>query len=183
MQNHEVALKWKAGELVTTVSLGGISPMYEQAIQTLLFEVFCDAKDIVLEVEGNVSPEFNGLVDRTVARLEKVIGYGYSGAQVGQARTTAFQFLKFGYQVMIDKEEVKDRQIFVTLPKELSKNEFKYPLPEDLVKTQSTDAMAWANSFCRTTREMDKEKIVDPGYMVGWFANAIMCALDSKKES
>jgi hypothetical protein len=40
------------------------------------------------------------------------------------------------------------------------------------------DAMAWTNFFLETTKDMDPSALRDPGYMVGWFANAMMAMHD-----
>ena len=40
------------------------------------------------------------------------------------------------------------------------------------------DAMAWAEFFCKTTRDMPREVFDDAGYMVSWFANAMMAMHD-----
>lgn len=41
----------------------------------------------------------------------------------------------------------------------------------------TTDAMVWAEEWCRIAREIeaadDGRQIIDEGWMVGWFANAI----------
>ena len=43
------------------------------------------------------------------------------------------------------------------------------------------DAMAWAKFFVETTKDMGREVFCDEGYMVGWFANAMMAMHDSMK--
>jgi hypothetical protein len=43
------------------------------------------------------------------------------------------------------------------------------------------DAMAWAKFFVETTKDMGREVFCDEGYMVGWFANAMMAMHDSIK--
>jgi len=43
------------------------------------------------------------------------------------------------------------------------------------------DAMAWAKFFVETTKDMGREVFCDEGYMVGWFANAMMAMCDSMK--
>ena len=40
------------------------------------------------------------------------------------------------------------------------------------------DAMAWAKLFIRKTENMDRDAFRDEGYMVGWFANALMAMHD-----
>jgi len=43
------------------------------------------------------------------------------------------------------------------------------------------DAIAWAKFFVETTKDMGREVFCDEGYMVGWFANAMMAMHDSMK--
>ena len=40
------------------------------------------------------------------------------------------------------------------------------------------DARAWAKFFVETTKDMDREVFRDEGYMIAWFANAIMAMHD-----
>ena len=41
------------------------------------------------------------------------------------------------------------------------------------------DAQAWAKFFIETTKDMDREVFCDEGYMIAWFANAMMAMYDS----
>ena len=43
------------------------------------------------------------------------------------------------------------------------------------------DAMVWAKFFVETTKDMDRDAFRDEGYMVGWFANAMMAMHDHIK--
>lgn len=43
------------------------------------------------------------------------------------------------------------------------------------------DAMAWAKFFVETTKDMPRKELQDEGYMVGWFANAMMAMHDHIK--
>lgn len=40
------------------------------------------------------------------------------------------------------------------------------------------DAMVWAKFFIETTKDMDRDAFRDAGYMIGWFANAMMAMHD-----
>jgi hypothetical protein len=40
------------------------------------------------------------------------------------------------------------------------------------------DAMVWAKFFVETTKNMDRDVFRDEGYMVGWFADAMMAMYD-----
>ena len=48
----------------------------------------------------------------------------------------------------------------------------------DLKIHRNPDAMAWAKFFIETTKDMDRDSFRDEGYMVGWFANAMMAMHD-----
>ena len=49
----------------------------------------------------------------------------------------------------------------------------------------TTDAMVWAEEWCRIAREIeaadDGRRVVDEGWMVGWFANAMVVAADEAR--
>jgi predicted RNA-binding protein with EMAP domain len=40
------------------------------------------------------------------------------------------------------------------------------------------DAQVWAKFFIETTKNMDRDSFRDEGYMIGWFANAMMAMHD-----
>jgi hypothetical protein len=46
----------------------------------------------------------------------------------------------------------------------------------------TTDARVWAQEWCRIAREIvaadDERELIDEGWMIGWFANAIMVGWD-----
>jgi hypothetical protein len=109
-----VVKKWSEGGLVWTAELGGMGPGYEQAIQILLFEILArwpDHPKVELTKE-NYHPEYIKHVDLVVKDLESRI-YSYSGAQVAAAKNTAYQFLIYGYDHMMDKLDL-DRKIMVS---------------------------------------------------------------------
>lgn len=117
--NEETVNKWNSGETVYSVSLGGLGPDYEQAIQNLLFEIFSrwDTNKQHIDEEGEfATDDFMDHCETVVADLDKDIGF--SGAQVGSAKKTAFQFVTYGYDHMMQKLD-KDRIIQVKKPKEL----------------------------------------------------------------
>lgn len=47
----------------------------------------------------------------------------------------------------------------------------------------TTDAMVWAQEWCKIAREIQArgDEIIDEGWMVGWFANAMCVAEDHLK--
>lgn len=46
----------------------------------------------------------------------------------------------------------------------------------ELLNSMGIDAQKWAEEFCRIAR--DKGHNLDEGWIVGWFANAIMAGYD-----
>ena len=48
----------------------------------------------------------------------------------------------------------------------------------DLSIHQNPDAQAWAKFFIETTKDMDRDAFRDEGYMISWFANAMMAMHD-----
>ena len=102
---REAVEDWKTGETVWTAELGGLGPGYEQAIQILLWELCADHLDEPLppnDMYGDWGKE-------TISRLDEAC-LGFSGAQVGAAKSTAWKFLKYGYKEMMDKLD-KERHI------------------------------------------------------------------------
>ena len=49
----------------------------------------------------------------------------------------------------------------------------------DMTIHHNPDAQAWAKFFIETTKDMDREVFSDEGYMIAWFANAMMAMYDS----
>jgi len=49
----------------------------------------------------------------------------------------------------------------------------------DMTIHHNADAQAWAKLFIETTKDMDREVFRDEGYMIAWFANAMMAMYDS----
>ena len=101
---------WDRGEPIWSVEMGGIGPGYEQAIQVLIVEIMRDELDKPLPEPGAA----NGWADATISRLDKE--FGFSGAQVGAARSVAYQFLRYGYGKHLGnakKQGIEDRLILV----------------------------------------------------------------------
>jgi hypothetical protein len=109
--NEEIIKRWRAGDVIWTAELGGMGPGYEQAIQVLLFEIMSTWNGPLPEPFGDSFPEeFTKHVDRVVHGLTT---WGFTGAQVGAAKSTAWQFMKFGYAEMLNKLP-GDRRIMVS---------------------------------------------------------------------
>lgn len=100
----EAAKDWSNGLNVWSAELGGIGPGYEQAIQVLLWEILSqwDKEDLKYDESMKKYPEeYSEFVDKVTSDLDK--NYGFSGAQVGAAKMTAFQFMVYGYENMMNK--------------------------------------------------------------------------------
>lgn len=110
---QEAVKDWNENHPVWSAELGGIGPAYEQAIQVLLFEIMTKWGDKPLPPpEGDNYPiEYTKHVDEIVHELDERCGF--SGAQVGIAKGTAWQFMKYGYAHMMNKLE-PDRHILVS---------------------------------------------------------------------
>lgn len=107
----EAVRKWRSGEIVSTIELGGISPGYEQSIQILLFEICArwEGPQLTWEEQTKIYPaNYTAHVDAVVKLLDPKLGF--SGAQVGAAKATAFQFLCFGFDHMM-AQVPSDRRI------------------------------------------------------------------------
>lgn len=112
--NQEIIKAWSDGEVVWSAELGGIGPQYEYCIQYLLFEIFSawDPLKPMPHTEDESYPEeYSKLADKVAQDLDK--SFHFSGAQVGQAKATAFQFIKYGYSHMMNKLS-EDRLIQVS---------------------------------------------------------------------
>lgn len=109
---QEAAEAWREGGSVWSAELGGIGPGYEQAIQVLLFEILARWEgDPPISTGKAYDQRYASHVDKVVHDLDKECG-GFSGAQVGAAKATAFQFMVYGYKHMMDKLS-EDRKILV----------------------------------------------------------------------
>ena len=116
---QEAAKRWAGGGSVWSITLGGIGPGYEQAIQILVFEIMVRWPDKPLEVrdadkKGVISfpKEYMEHVD-AVARGMDSCCLGFTRAQVGVAKNMAFQYMHYGYATTLDKA-LKDRLIIVS---------------------------------------------------------------------
>jgi hypothetical protein len=107
--------KWDAGESVFTVEMGGLGPGYEMAIQGLAFELmrvltgfnFARADKVVIaKLEALFAP--------VVSACDEKPWGGFSGAQVGAAKSLAVCVSRRGYRVALNDEAVKDRHIQVS---------------------------------------------------------------------
>ena len=112
---QEAAKQWSEGGIVWSAELGGggLGPGYEQAIQILLFEILARwPQDQVLAPAHSEYPvAYTKHVEAVIGEINASCG-GFSDAQVGAAKATAYQFMRYGYRYMMEKLE-KDRWIQV----------------------------------------------------------------------
>jgi len=109
--NKEVVKKWKSGDTIWSVELGGLGPGYEQALQNFLFDLFAYLvkSKIPLKSLSNdkkYSKRYEDICDKIAKGRE------LTGAMVGSARATAYQFYKYGYAERM-KTAPDDRMIQV----------------------------------------------------------------------
>ena len=90
MTAQEALAKWDAGEIVTSIEMGGSGPGYEQAIQCAIFEFIRSGGD------------------------EKALyGLGLSGAQAEAAMSVGRHAMKHGWEATLAKVS-DDRRILVS---------------------------------------------------------------------
>ena len=109
---QEAAKRWRNGDPVFSISLGGIGPSYEQCIQILVFEFMAHYPKELFNFDnrfGKERPtnfhrasfqEWDDYCNPIVDKLDKV--FKFSGAQVGAAKMLAFKFMQFGYKEMLE---------------------------------------------------------------------------------
>ena len=102
---------WDSGESLFTVEMGGISPGYEQAIQVLAFALMRHGIDNGHPGMGETGDEAQRWGDEVISAHD--LKWGYSGAQVGAAKSLALMVLIRGYRAALRMPEVKDRLIQV----------------------------------------------------------------------
>lgn len=116
---NEWLARWDAGQSVWSISMGGIGPGYEQAIQVLAAEVvrqFVTTKAnwwTGTEDENNTAwKSVRKSCDDIVTRIDKHMGF--SGAQVGAAIQLAAHLYRKGPRGCMEDDAVKDRHIRVS---------------------------------------------------------------------
>ena len=121
----EVLEAWDRGEEVTSVEMGGLGDGYEQCIQNMAFEIVRYYIDNPLDVKKIEAETHMDAADRHYIRSveekmdeiclveDKKPGGGFSGAQVGAAKSLAAIWLRRGYDDAMSDEAVADRKINV----------------------------------------------------------------------
>lgn len=86
--------RWDDGRSCWSLEMGGLGPGYEQAIQVLVAELIRDQHDKPLPAEGDQEAWWAWGND-TVKRIDGEC-LGFSGAQVGAAKSLAYNLIKKG---------------------------------------------------------------------------------------
>lgn len=107
---------WDSGQPVFTVSMGGLGPGYEQALQMLAFEIMRAFRNLPVPAEDDETgwKRINVVADKVVAKLDKEDWGGFSGAMVGAAKNLATVTWRNGYRKALRMPAVKDRLIQVS---------------------------------------------------------------------
>ena len=106
----EIVDDWNDEKIVWSASLGGIGPGYEQCIQDILFTLLSKYPSDKIGEGKDGYKKFQEWSNDIITKMDEK--YGFSGAQVGAAQATAYQFIKYGYSEMMNKLD-DDRHIQV----------------------------------------------------------------------
>lgn len=111
---EEAVARWKSGETVWSIEMGGLGPGYEQAIQIDIFETLAEflgpeKRTLLMTSEEK---ELNAHLDDALSPVSKRCSLGLSGAQAGAIKYIVYQFVKFGYIETLEKAG-EDRRILV----------------------------------------------------------------------
>lgn len=104
----DVLAEWDRGGIVWSVEMGGLGPGYEQAIQVLAIELLRDMKAQPLPLGDT----FGDWGDATVSRINSQC-LGFSGAQVGAAKSIAYRIIRDGYHAALQSAP-DDRRIQIS---------------------------------------------------------------------
>ena len=100
--------RWDNGETIWTVEMGGLGPGYEQAIQILMVEILRWFIDRPTDWDNEEwRKEANDRIDKEVVHVVNAWpGCGFSGAQVGAAKSLACAVVRKGWEQVF--KEVAD---------------------------------------------------------------------------
>ncbi len=111
--------RWDAGEPCWSISMGGLGPSYEQAIQIMAAEFLRvmldgDFHPDQWESQPEVWKAERKLIESSVEAVEVVQRIGCSGAQWGAAFNLGLTLFRRGPRGVMTDERVKDRHIQVS---------------------------------------------------------------------
>lgn len=109
--------RWDDGQSVWSISLGGLGPGYEQAIQITVAEILRHLLERQYEASAWADSEKWQLDRKEIEAAgfanPKIEALGLSGAQWGAALHMAVQLYRRGPREIMADEQVKDRHILV----------------------------------------------------------------------
>lgn len=132
---QDVARNWSNNIPVISGEMGGLGDDYEMCIQIIIFGIL-DAYLVRegLELFEDIQKEWDHYIKFThpiIKFLNEDEKYGgFTGGQVGHARSLAWQFMKFGYEHMIQMCH-KDRLVEVVNRQYIKKLHPDLPEEED----------------------------------------------------
>lgn len=118
MTAYEALASWDEGKPIWSVSMGGLGPSYEQAIQNMAFEILRSLLIYPPEWErmGDdklYAEKYRDKIEKTT-NVSKVVEYTQpSGAQFGAAMNLAMVIARQGYAVALGKVP-EERHILVS---------------------------------------------------------------------
>lgn len=111
-------VRWDAGKSVWSISMGGLGPGYEQAIQITTAEIIRhlleQQYDYTKWENKEVWKQDKDKIEAALFANPKVDALGLSGAMWGAAMNLALQFYRRGPREVMNDERVKDRHIQVS---------------------------------------------------------------------
>lgn len=110
---REALRLWDDGLSVFSVEMGGLGPGYEMAIQGLAFELMRVWQAVSWSDDEAQLKEVKGMAEPVISECDKKPWGGFSGAQVGAAKSLAANVCRRGYRAALREEVVKDRLIQV----------------------------------------------------------------------
>jgi hypothetical protein len=107
----DVLAAWDAGESIFSIEMGGLGPGYEQAIQVLIIELLRDHGAEPLPRDDD-----SAWGDDTARRISEAC-LGFSGAQVGAAKTVAYRIIRDGYHATLESMRAHDSDRLIQISK------------------------------------------------------------------
>lgn len=110
---EEALSRWDEGIPLTSISMGGLGPGYEQCIQVGFIELLRELKDATFPEVGQ---ELNDLYDKALDRvLERTKLGGITGAQAGAMKNLSSNFLRDeSWEEVLDSCKDRDRRIQIS---------------------------------------------------------------------
>jgi hypothetical protein len=110
---QDALTKWDSGESLFSISMGGLGPGYEMAIQGLAFELMREVNGFTQWDDEKECKSIDVKLEPIITDCNKKPWGGFSGAQVGAAKSLASIVCRKGYRKALRMDAVKDRLIQV----------------------------------------------------------------------